>query len=320
MRVDGVFLLDKAAGASSNRALQQVRRLYGADKAGHTGTLDPFATGLLPICLGEATKFSQVLLESDKVYRATARLGEATDTGDCEGAVIARDGPLEIDQARIDAVLAGLVGALEQVPPMYSALKHQGQPLYRIARAGGEVERAPRTVRIHSLARTAAWRWPDLEFEVCASKGTYVRTLAEQIAAELGTVAHLVALRRIATGRFRIEASHGIDSLEGASADTRARWLLPPDALVADLPAVVVDDEGARRLMQGREISAGVLPIVGGVPGAPLRAYHGSASGVADPAGPGGEFLGLVTLTTSGSLRVQRLMATGQAARDSQSA
>lgn len=314
MRVDGVFLLDKAAGASSNRALQQVRRLYAADKAGHTGTLDPFATGLLPVCLGEATKFSQALLDSDKVYRATARLGEATDTGDCDGVVTRTAPPIELSESRIDAVLAGFVGELSQVPPMYSALKHQGQPLYRIARAGGEVERPARTVVIRSLRRTAPWRWPDLEFEVCASKGTYVRTLAEQVAEALGSVAHLVALRRLATGGLRVEDAHPVDALETASPDTRSGWLLAPDVLVAGLPVIDLDEAAAGLLVHGRDVpsapGAGSLPA----PGSSMRAYRtGGAVGAS-------RFLGLVVVTAGGGLRAQRLMATGQAAADAESA
>jgi len=310
MQVDGVVLLDKAAGVTSNRALQQVRRLYDADKAGHTGTLDPFATGLLPICLGEATKFSQALLDSDKVYRATARMGEATDTGDRDGAITRRTPPVALTESGIDEVLAAMVGRLEQVPPMYSALKHEGRPLYRIARAGGQVERAARTITLHALSRTATWRWPDLEFEVCASKGTYVRTLAEQIAEALGTVAHLVALRRLGTGGFRVEEARTFDALASASPAERAGWLLGPDALVNNLPSVTLDTEAASRLTQGRELEARAAWSRLANPGGLLRAYGPARDGLSRAGEDRGRFLGVVALTTVGGLKAHRLLAT----------
>ena len=177
-KVDGILLLDKPLGLSSNTALQIVRRLYNADKAGHTGSLDPLATGLLPVCLGEATKLCGYLLDADKRYRARVRLGARTSTGDAEGEVVATSDPALASRAALEAAIPRFLGEIEQVPPMHSALKRDGQPLYRLARAGIEVERAPRRVRIREL-RLLDWNGTEFEFEVACSKGTYVRTLAE---------------------------------------------------------------------------------------------------------------------------------------------
>lgn len=250
--IDGVVLLDKPEGISSNAALQRARRCFSAAKAGHTGTLDPMATGLLPVCLGDATKFSQGLLDADKAYLATARLGIATDTGDREGKVVS-ERPVDATLAQVRAALHTLTGALEQVPPMYSALKHQGQPLYAIARAGGEVARAVRTVQIHRLD-LVEWASPHLTFSVCCSKGTYVRTLAEQVAERLGTVAHLIALRRTAVGPFALDAAVTLAELEAAAPDQRWVHLHPADALVQGLPKLTLGTQDALAVLQGRTL------------------------------------------------------------------
>ncbi len=250
--IDGVVLLDKPEGLSSNAALQRARRSFSASKAGHTGTLDPMATGLLPVCLGDATKFAQGLLDADKAYLATALLGVATDTGDREGKVVAQR-PVDATAAQVMAALASLTGPLEQVPPMYSALKHQGQPLYAIARAGGDVVRAPRAVAIHALD-LVEWDSPRLTFSVSCSKGTYVRTLAEQIAGRLGTVAHLIALRRTAVGPFTLASSVTLAALEAAEPPQRLQYLRPADALVQSLPAVALCASDALGLLQGRTL------------------------------------------------------------------
>ena len=266
--IDGVVLLDKPEGLSSNAALQRARRSFSASKAGHTGTLDPMATGLLPVCLGDATKFSQGLLDADKAYLATALLGVATDTGDREGQIVAQR-PVDATVAQVAAALASLTGPLEQVPPMYSALKHQGQPLYAIARAGGEVVRAPRAVTIHALD-LVEWDSPRLTFSVSCSKGTYVRTLAEQIAERLGTVAHLVALRRTAVGPFTLASSVTLAALEAADPLQRQQYLRPADALVQSLPAVVLCASDALGLLQGRTLqpcpAAAATPADGDAP------------------------------------------------------
>lgn len=277
--VDGVVLLDKPEGLSSNAALQRARRCFSASKAGHTGTLDPMATGLLPVCLGEATKFSQCLLDADKAYLATALLGVATDTGDREGEIIARR-PVQASATQVAAALAALTGPLQQVPPMYSALKHHGKPLYAIARAGGEVERAPRQVVIHRLD-LVEWDSPCLTFAVRCSKGTYVRTLAEQIAERLGTVAHLTALRRTAVGPFTLDPSITLAALEAADPAQRQRHLRPADALVQALPALMLGDSDALGLLQGRtlercEAAAAVMPADGNTAAVRVRLYGAS--------------------------------------------
>ena len=260
--VHGVVLLDKPAGLSSNQALQRVRRLYNARKAGHTGTLDPFATGLLPICLGEASKTTAFLLDAVKAYRAEAALGQSTTTGDLEGEPLEAGPVPDASRDVVERVMRRFTGDLEQVPPMYSALKHEGKPLYEYARQGITVPRKARAVTIHEL-RLLDWTPPRLAFEVVCSKGTYVRTLAEDIAQALGTVGHLVALRRLRVGPFRIDgtqAGHGgpvddavtLDDLESAAArGALAAHLLPVDAALPDWPVVQLGSEAARAFRHG---------------------------------------------------------------------
>ncbi len=212
-KVDGILLLDKPLGLSSNTALQIVRRLYNADKAGHTGSLDPLATGLLPVCLGEATKLCGYLLDADKRYRARVRLGARTSTGDGEGEVVATSDAALVSRADLEAAIPRFLGEIEQVPPMYSALKRDGEPLYRLARAGIEVERAPRRVHIREL-RVLDFDGLHFDFEVACSKGTYVRTLAEDWAAAVGQQAHLSALRRTGLEPFDASAMVALEPLE----------------------------------------------------------------------------------------------------------
>ena len=249
--VDGVVLLDKPAGMSSNQALQRVRRLFNARKGGHTGTLDPFATGLLPLCFGEASKTTAFLLDARKTYRAVARFGAATSTGDPEGEVVA-EGPVpDLDPAAIDRLLERFTGNIEQVPPMYSALKVDGKPLYELARQGITVPREPRAVTIHRL-EAVDWTPPDLTFEVECSKGTYIRTLAEDIATALDTVAHLVSLRRLQVGAFSGERMVTLEALESA-AERGALFenLLPVDAGLPHWPEVTLDAAGAAAFRNG---------------------------------------------------------------------
>jgi tRNA pseudouridine55 synthase len=253
--VNGVLLLDKPKGASSNHALQRVRRLLQAQKAGHTGTLDPMATGLLPVCLGEATKFSAHLLEADKVYRTRVQLGAVTDTGDADGEVIERCAVPSLTAADVERVLERFRGEIEQTPPMYSALKHQGRKLYELAREGKSVERAVRRVTVYD-ARLLAFEGDAFELEVRVSKGTYVRTLAEDIGRALGSGAHITALRRLATGPFGSEGMLPIEALEALSGqDEREATLLPVDVLVAHLPKLDVDESARQRLMHGQAAS-----------------------------------------------------------------
>ncbi|MCK9388373.1 MAG: tRNA pseudouridine(55) synthase TruB [Sulfuritalea sp.] len=255
-KLDGVLLLDKALGLSSNHALQAARRLYNAEKAGHTGTLDPLATGLLPLCFGEATKFSGELLNADKRYVATVQLGVTTTTADAEGAVLERH-PVEVTRPDLEAVLAGFVGEIDQVPPMYSALKRDGKPLYEYARAGIEVERAARRINIHEMrlldgeAGLADGRFV---FEVRCSKGTYVRTLAADIGDRLGCGAHLAALRRTGIGALDIAQAHSMATLETLTADARDALLLPPDSLLTSLAEVRLNLADAARLRHGQAV------------------------------------------------------------------
>jgi len=291
--VHGIVLLDKPAGFSSSQAVQKVRWLFQARKAGHTGSLDPFATGMLPICLGEASKTAGFMLDASKTYLARALLGQATTTGDIEGEVSATAPLPQRDAEGIAEVLTGFVGSIRQVPPMYSALKHEGQPLYRLARAGREVERPAREVTIHEL-ELVSWEPPFLTFRVRCSKGTYVRTLAEDIALAMGSCAHLVALRRLAVEPFREQQMVSLGWLEEHMRDGRIDdCLLPPDAGLADWPLLRIDSGAARRFSHGNpvaEAGAGVRP-------GPVRVY-----------GPEEALLGLGEVTADGSLRARRLM------------
>ncbi|MEY2897113.1 MAG: hypothetical protein RL669_1382 [Pseudomonadota bacterium] len=255
--VDGVLLLDKPAGLSSNHALQRARRLLGAAKAGHGGTLDPMATGLLPLAFGNATKFSADLLEADKTYEATLQLGVVTDTGDAEGVVTARM-PVQVSGEDLIEACAHFTGQIEQVPPMHSALKRDGRPLYELARAGIEVERAPRRVHIHALELLAFdAASATVRVRVACSKGTYVRVLAQDIGARLGCGAHLVALRRERTGRLDLDQAVTLEQLEAAPLAERRALLARPDALLASLPAVDLDAALAARLLLGQRLAIG---------------------------------------------------------------
>jgi tRNA pseudouridine55 synthase len=250
--LDGVLLLDKPLGLSSNDALIKAKRIYLAKKAGHTGTLDPLATGLLPLCFGEATKFSQDLLEADKTYEATMRLGIRTTTGDAEGeAVQTRD--VTCDEAAVVEALGKFLGDIVQVPPMYSALKRDGKPLYEYARAGQTVEREGRQVTIH-LLQMIACALPLVTFRVMCSKGTYVRTLAEDIGEALGCGAHLTALRRTGVGALTLQNAVTLDELGALSEEARDQRLQPVDALLSTFPAVRLDEEATKRFLHGQRL------------------------------------------------------------------
>ena len=252
--LDGVLLLDKPIGLSSNDALIRAKRLYLAKKAGHTGTLDPLATGLLPLCFGEATKFSQDLLEADKTYEATMRLGVRTTTGDAEGEPIdTRD--VTCDPAAVQAAMQKFLGAIVQVPPMYSALKRAGQPLYKLARAGVEVEREARQIELFAL-RLLAFSAAAVELQAVCSKGMYVRTLAQDIAKALGTCGHVTALRRLYVEPFEGESMETLDSV--ADARQAGRWprILPPDQPLGHLSALSLRLTDAARLLRGQAVTA----------------------------------------------------------------
>lgn len=271
--VNGVLLLDKPKGMSSNHALQRVRRLLEAQKAGHTGTLDPMATGLLPICLGEATKFSAHLLEADKVYRTRVELGVITDSGDAEGAVIERREVPELTAEQVERTLSRFRGEIEQVPPMYSALKYQGKKLYELAREGRHVERAARRINVYD-ARLLSLDDRAFELEVSCSKGTYIRTLAEDIGLVLGCGAHISALRRLKTGPFGADTMWTLDALEQLD-DQAAReaQLMPVDVLVEHLPPQVVDEQAYQRLSHGQSAQ---LETSAFTPNTLMRLYHAS--------------------------------------------
>ncbi|MBX3624221.1 MAG: tRNA pseudouridine(55) synthase TruB [Rhizobacter sp.] len=247
--VHGVLLLDKPLGLSSNDALQKAKRLYRAEKAGHTGTLDPLATGLLPLCFGAATKFSQVSLDADKRYTATLKLGETTTTADAEGEVTkTRD--VAVTREQIDAACCRFTGVIQQVPPMHSALKHEGKALYEYARAGQEVEREARTVTIHSID-ILDWQHDRLVIDVRCSKGTYIRTLAEDIGEALGCGAHLSALRRTGSGPLALTGAVTLEQLAAQTEAERDALLQPADTLLADCPLVRLNDEDAGRFLSG---------------------------------------------------------------------
>jgi tRNA pseudouridine55 synthase len=277
--VHGVLLLDKPLGMSSNDALQKAKRLYRAEKAGHTGTLDPLATGLLPLCFGAATKFSQISLDADKRYRATLVLGVTTSTADAEGDVV-QHLPVRVSREQIEATCAGFIGEIEQLPPMHSALKHDGKALYEYARAGIEIEREPRRVRIHELrladveGQGADDRWT---LDVHCSKGTYVRTLAEDIGKRLGCGAHLGALRRTGSGALTLQGAVTLAQLDAMSESARDAALLDADALLADWPLVRLRDEDAGRFLSGvrRRLPLADMPQVR-VYGPQPRAFLGS--------------------------------------------
>jgi tRNA pseudouridine55 synthase len=251
--LDGVLLFDKPLELSSNTALQRVRRLFQAEKAGHTGTLDPLATGLLPICFGEATKFSTALLDADKTYRATLRLGQTTTTGDAEGEIVT-ERPVNVAQADVDAALAKFRGPIKQLPPMHSALKHQGKPLYEYIRKGETIEREPRDVVIHELVLDR-FAVNEMDITVRCSKGTYVRTLAEDIGEALGCGAHLIALRRTAIAHFDLKDACDMAQLEAMSMEQREAHVLPVDSLMPGMPQLQLDAVQVKRLAQGQRLA-----------------------------------------------------------------
>lgn len=258
--VHAVFLLDKPAGLSSNQALQKVRRLLNARKAGHTGTLDPFATGLLPICLGEASKTAGMIMDGRKTYVAELRLGTATATGDIEGAVVDSAAVPDLDHRAIEEAMRQFRGSLDQVPPMYSAIKQDGKPLYELARQGIVVERKSRPVEIYRL-ELIRWNPPVLAFEVACSKGTYVRTLAEDLARALGTCGHLQSLRRTAAQPFEGETLFTLDDLEQALQQGRAAsLLLPADAGLPDWPVEELRGDALSRFSHGNCVAASGAP------------------------------------------------------------
>lgn len=292
---DGVVLLDKPVGLSSNVALQRVRRLFGRVRAGHTGSLDPLASGLLPICLGQATRFSGYLLDAAKGYRVTGFLGVRTSTGDAEGEVVERCDWSHVDRAALDAALAPFRGRIAQVPPMYSALKQGGERLYRKARRGEVVEREAREIEIYRL-ELAAWAPPSFSLDVRCSKGAYVRTLVEDIARAAGSCAHVTALRRYAAGPYGPDDMHTLEALEALAEqgpEGLAGVVMPADSALAALPSVSLGPGDAARLAQGQVVALPADDVIG------LVRVYGSDG-----------FLGVAERSAAGELHAKRLLGT----------
>jgi len=287
-RVDGVLLLDKPVGLSSNAALQQAKRRFRAEKAGHTGTLDPLASGLLPICFGEATKFAHMLLDADKTYVAIIRLGTTTTTADAEGEVL-QTHDVAITRQEIEAILPRFIGRIIQIPPRYAALKYQGRNYYEYAREGIEIPRPGREVTVRSITLDA-WTPPDLSLTIRCGKGTYVRVLAEDIGLALGCGAHLAALRRIETGGLQLSAGCSLETLAGLSDKECDSRLLPLDTLVAPLPRIDLEAIEALHFAQGQAVTRAELPD------ATYRVYAADA------------FAG-IALAIDGTVRPRRLTA-----------
>lgn len=292
----GVLLLDKPRGLSSNVALQKARHLFRAEKAGHTGTLDPEATGLLPLCFGEATKFSSYLLDAPKGYEATLCLGETSDTGDAEGNLTPGSGPIPSDQAEIESALQSLLGAQEQIPPMHSALKHAGKPLYDYARVGIEIERSVRPIFIFKLDMLE-WDGQFLRVQVDCSKGTYIRVLAEEIGRRLGCGAWLSSLRRNRTGGFVLENALTLEAIAELSPLQRESLLLSPETLVAELPRLDLELAQAQALRHGQS-PIFTSSVASSLQDQTVRVYW-----------PDGLFLGLAKPQANGQLLAVRLMS-----------
>lgn len=301
-RVDGILLLDKALGLSSNAALQEVKRLYRARKAGHTGSLDPQASGMLPICFGEATKLSGFLLDADKSYRVRGKLGEKTSTGDSEGEVVERKAHDHITTALLQSTLKSFLGTQSQIPPMHSAVKHEGKRLYELAREGQVVERKPRTIQLYEL-RLLNFESDSFELDIRCSKGTYIRTLVEDLAQAMDSVAHVTVLRRTRVGPFEEESMHGFSGLralfdEGDDVGIQERQdrldelLLPLDSALGHWPDVRLDKDSAYYLQKGQPVQVPRAPTEGLV-----RVY-----------GPDDEFIGVGEITEDGRVGPRRMM------------
>jgi tRNA pseudouridine55 synthase len=293
--ISGVLLLDKPIGLTSNKALQEVKFHFKAAKAGHTGSLDPLATGLLPICFGEATKLSAFLLDADKHYRVRVKLGETTTTADAEGEVVEQTDPSGVSEEDVRTVLGEFLGEQQQLPPMYSAIKHQGERLYKLARQGVEVEREPRTIHIHAL-NLLGFELPEFELDVHCSKGTYVRTLAEDMGKRLGCGAHVSGLRRTGVGPYDDQSMISLEQVQAAFADKRFQemdeWLLPLESALSEWPVVKLTPDAAFYMQQGQPIMVPNAPTSGWV-----RLYANQS-----------DFLGVGQILDDGRVAPKRLM------------
>lgn len=295
-QVDGVLVLDKPAGCTSNEILQRVKRMFGAAKAGHTGSLDPLATGVLPLCFGEATKFSQFLLDADKAYVVKAKWGERTDTADADGEVIETCSTDNLDRASLVRMLEDFKGEIEQIPSMYSALKHNGQPLYKLARQGVEVERQPRKVRIHSL-ELLDFDSNHFSLSVSCSKGTYIRNLVEDIASALENLAHVVELRRTEAGPYTLDQAVTIEALSEALDQGGHKqldeFLLPLDSSADHWPTLALTESTAFYLRNGNPVQ---------IPGSPVEGW-------VKLIGPSEEFIGVGEILDDGKVAPRRLIS-----------
>ena len=295
--VNGILLVNKPKGLTSNAVLQQVKRLFNAKKAGHTGSLDPMATGMLPVCFGEATKFCQYLLDADKCYEATAMLGIKTNTGDAMGEIIAQVERFTVSEDEVRTVLQQFTGCIKQVPSMFSALKHQGKPLYKFARAGIEIERKAREIWIHQLQLNQL-DGRHLSLTIQCSKGTYIRNLVEDIGDQLGSLAHLTRLHRSYTAGLADESMYTIDELSAKSAVEKLQCLLPMERAVNYLPKLVLSGEVVQQLRQGKVVADMMSNNITGC----VRLYNNENTM---------QFIGLGELQTSGILKVRRLLSEG---------
>ncbi len=295
--INGILLLNKSTGVTSNGALQVAKRLIAGAKAGHTGSLDPLATGMLPLCFGEATKFSQFLLDADKTYQVTAKLGVVTETGDADGEIVS-ERAVTASAEEISTALLSFVGDIEQIPSMYSAIKHQGQPLYKLAREGIEVERKPRPVTIYRIDSIAV-NGDEVSFEVACSKGTYVRTLVEDVGEKLGCGGHVTALHRTEVGPFAEETMYTMDDLgatkQEGGFEALDALLLPIDAAVRHWPAVHLGPDASYYIRQGQPVMVADRPTSGWV-----RLYSEKEN----------EFIGVGEVQDDGMIAPRRLLTT----------
>lgn len=308
--LDGIMVIDKPKGLTSNAILQRVKRRLDAAKAGHTGALDPLATGVLPLCFGEATKFSQWLLDADKAYRAEGRLGIVTDSGDSDGDILeTRPVPADLDSSALERALVPLRGEIEQVPPMYSALKHQGQPLYKLARQGKEVERKARRVQIKELT-LVSFTDDRFEVDVRCSKGTYIRSLVESIGEALGCGAHVTALRRTAAASFTLSDAVAMEQLESDTPPEHLDpLLLPLDKPLEGLPAIWIKPEHCVSILNGQPVR-----ISGQFQPGQVRLYRAEDARLTSNTVSSRQFLGLGEVTLDGQVKPRRLVNTAATA------
>lgn len=291
--INGILLVNKPQGLTSNGVLQRVKRLFNAEKAGHTGSLDPLATGMLPICFGEATKFSQYLLDADKTYRATGLLGIKTTTGDACGEVVSRCDNFSITESELMAIMQAFIGQSLQTPSMFSALKHKGTPLYKYAREGISIDRDPRMIDIKKLVMTA-FDGKHFDIEVTCSKGTYIRNLVEDIGERLGVGAHVTVLHRVYTAGFADQAMYSLEALEQADKAQLLQYLLPMESAVASLPALRLENNQIAELRLGRTLAYETDQSIE----QSVRLYDRT-----------GQFAGLACLEPSGILKAKRLLS-----------